>query len=69
MEPAAQLRPADAHAIAESVRAQLIAVALDAWERAGLAGLCHEGRFEFLIGALQRAPLDAGSHGPDHRVA
>lgn len=65
MDPAAQPRPEDAHAIAEAVRAQLIAVALGAWEQAGLAGLCHDGRFECLIGALRRAPLDPDSAEPD----
>lgn len=58
MDPAADGRPEAVRAIAEAVRAQLIAAALDAWEQAGLAGLCHDGRFEFLIGALRRAPLD-----------
>lgn len=63
MDPAADGRPEAVRAIAEAVRAQLIAAALDAWEQAGLAGLCHDGRFEFLIGALRRAPLDP--HPPD----
>jgi len=63
MDPAADGRPEEVRAIAEAVRAQLIAAALDAWEQAGLAGLCHDGRFEFLIGALRRAPLD--THPPD----
>lgn len=63
MDPAADGRPEAVRAIAEAVRAQLIAAALNAWEQAGLAGLCHDGRFEFLIGALRRAPLDP--HAPD----
>ena len=69
MDPAAAHRPEDARAIAEAVRAQLIAAALDAWEQAGLAGLCHDGRFEFLIGALRRAPLDPHPPAADHDTA
>ena len=65
MDPAADGRPEEVRAIAEAVRAQLIAAALDAWEQAGLAGLCHDGRFECLIGALRRAPLDPDSAEPD----
>lgn len=69
MDPAAAHRPEDARAIAEAVRAQLIAAALDAWEQAGLAGLCHDGRFEFLIGALRRAPLALPSEASDRDTA
>lgn len=69
MDPAADGRPEAVRAIAEAVRAQLIEAALDAWEQAGLAGLCHDGRFEFLIGALRRAPLDTHPPAADRDTA
>ena len=69
MDPAADGRPEAVRAIAEAVRAQLIKAALDAWEQAGLAGLCHDGRFEYLIGALRRAPLDTHPPAADRDTA
>ena len=69
MNPAADGQPEAVRAIAEAVRAQLIAAALNAWEQAGLAGLCHDGRFEFLIGALRRAPLDPEPPDADRDTA
>lgn len=57
MDPGAERQPADARAIAQAVRAQLIETATQAWEQAGLAGLCHDGRFEYLMGALRRVRL------------
>ena len=69
MDPAADGQPEEVRAIAEAARAQLIAAALDAWEQAGLAGLCHDGRFEFLIGALRRAPLDPHPPAADRDTA
>lgn len=46
-------------AVAESVRAALIAVALDAYESAGISGLCAEGRWENAVGAMQSLDLGA----------
>jgi hypothetical protein len=45
--------------LAETVRTACIRVALEAYEQAGISGLCHEGRFEAAIGALRR--LDVGA--------
>ena len=43
---------------AEAARAACIREALRAWEDAGISGLCHEGRFEAVIGALRVLDLD-----------
>lgn len=45
--------------LAESVRQACIQAALDAYEDAGIAGLCAEGRWEAAISALQSLDLDA----------
>ena len=39
--------------IAEATQRTLIAVALQAYEEAGLSGLCAEGRWEVAIGAMR----------------
>lgn len=44
--------------IAEAVRSACIAAAGDAWEDAGLQGLCSEGRWEVVIGALRALDLE-----------
>jgi hypothetical protein len=46
-----------ATAVAEAVRRRLLAAALAAWEDAGLAGLCAEGRWECAVSALREADL------------
>ena len=59
--------------IAEAVRAACIAAATDAWEDAGIQGLCGEGRWEVAIGALRNLDLsgltdpadDQGETGSD----
>lgn len=38
---------------AETVKRALLAVALQAYEEAGLSGLCAEGRWEVAIGAMR----------------
>ncbi|MFT5176377.1 MAG: hypothetical protein ACI8W7_004572 [Gammaproteobacteria bacterium] len=43
----------DCHSVAEHVRTACIAQAIRAYEQAGICGLCHEGRFEAAISALQ----------------
>lgn len=45
--------------LAESVRQACIQAALDAYEDAGIAGLCAEGRWEAAISALQSLDLVA----------
>ena len=48
---------------ATAVREACLAVALEAWEDAGMRGLCAEGRWEVAIGAIQsldlRVPVSA----------
>jgi hypothetical protein len=39
--------------IAEATQRALVAVALQAYEEAGLSGLCEEGRWEVAIGAMR----------------
>lgn len=46
-----------APALAERVRQALLTAALEAHEDAGLAGLCAEGRWEAVVGALRGLDL------------
>ena len=43
--------------IAEVVRQACVAAALQAYEDAGLSGLCHEGRWEYAVDAMRGLPL------------
>jgi hypothetical protein len=43
----------------ESVRTACIAAALQAWEDAGIQGLCAEGRWEAAISAIRSLDLTA----------
>jgi hypothetical protein len=43
--------------IAEVVRQACLAAALQAYEDAGLSGLCHEGRWEYAVDAMRGLPL------------
>ncbi len=43
--------------IAETVRAACIAAAQEAYESAGISGLCAEGRWENAVGAMQSLNL------------
>ena len=45
--------------LAERIRTACIAAATDAWEDAGMQGLCGEGRWEVAIGALRTLDLNA----------
>ena len=52
--------------LAEAVRRACVAAALEAWEEAGAAGICAEGRWEAAVGALRSLDVavvasDAGS--------
>jgi hypothetical protein len=49
----------DAHALAERVRAACVEAALQAYEDAGLQGLCAEGRWEVAVGAMRTLDLQA----------
>jgi len=44
-------------ALAEKVRSACLQAALDAYERAGIAGLCGEGRWELAVQAIQTLDL------------
>jgi hypothetical protein len=43
--------------MAEAVRQACLAAALQAYEDAGLNGLCHEGRWECAVDAIRAMPL------------
>ena len=47
------------HAAAEAVRAACLRAALGGYERAGLSGLCEEGRWEMVVDAIQSLDVDA----------
>lgn len=56
----------DNPSLAEAVRQACIEAALAAYEDAGIAGLCAEGRWEAAISALQSLDVNrlAGEHAP-----
>ena len=45
--------------LAEAVRAACVRAALESYERAGLGGLCDEGRWEAAIDAIRSLDIDA----------
>jgi hypothetical protein len=47
----------DRLALAEQIRAACLQAALDAYERAGIAGLCGEGRWELAVQAIRTLDL------------
>jgi hypothetical protein len=47
----------------EAARAACLRGALDAYERAGLGGLCEAGRWEMVVDALQSLDVDAVVRG------
>lgn len=51
------MNPADAAGLAAAVRDACMKAAVDAYEDAGLQGLCAEGRFEAAVGAIERVEL------------
>jgi hypothetical protein len=55
------------HQLAERVRSGCVQAALDAYEDAGLSGLCAEGRWEYAIDVLRHLDLDPllGAELPD----
>jgi hypothetical protein len=44
--------------IAEAIRAACLRAAIEAYEDAGVRGLCQEGRWEAAVGAMQSIDLD-----------
>lgn len=49
----------DQRRLAEAVRDACIQAALEGYEQAGIAGLCHEGAFEVAVDAIRQLDLDA----------
>lgn len=49
--------PRDPAELAETVRRACIRAALDAYEAAGMSGLCEAGRWEAAIDAIRRADV------------
>jgi hypothetical protein len=49
----------DFAAIAEAVRTACIDTAIEAYEDAGIQGLCDEGRWEYTIAAMRRLDLQS----------
>ncbi|MCC6877307.1 MAG: hypothetical protein IT378_23580 [Sandaracinaceae bacterium] len=49
----------DERARAEAIRRACVELLLEAYEDGGLAGLCHEGRFELAVDRLRAAPIEA----------
>ena len=47
------------HRIAEAVREACLNAARQAYENAGISGLCEEGRWECAVGAIQSLDLDS----------
>ena len=45
--------------LAEAVRTACLEAALRAYEEAGISGLCHEGRWEYTVQAIQGIDLVA----------
>lgn len=45
--------------VAETVREACWKAARDAYENAGISGLCEEGRWEVALGAIRSLDLDA----------
>lgn len=54
--------------LAAALRDACARAAIDAYEEAGVQGLCAEGRFEAAIGAIERVTLPAPAAAP-HRLA
>jgi hypothetical protein len=55
----------EAAALAEAVRRRCIEAALEAYESAGLSGLCAEGRWEAAVDAMRRLDLRAAVEPPE----
>ncbi len=48
-----------ARRVAEATRAACLRVALEAYERAGLSGLCEAGRWEMVVDSIQTLDVNA----------
>lgn len=47
------------HRAAEAIRDACLRAARDGYERAGLSGLCEEGRIEMLLDSIRSLDVDA----------
>jgi hypothetical protein len=56
-----------ARRLAESVRDACLRAALEAYENAGVSGLCEEGRWECAVGAIRALDLDMLLGAPARR--
>jgi hypothetical protein len=56
-------------AVVEAIRAACLRTALEAYEDAGLRGLCPEGRWECAVGALRHLDLQSVLEAAEHRPA
>lgn len=54
---------AEVNAAAEAVRAACLRAALDGYERAGLGGLCEEGRWEMVLDSIKSLDVAAVVRG------
>lgn len=61
--------PRDCATVAEAVRTACVDAALQAYEDAGIRGLCDDGRWEYAIAAIRRLDLQALTRLPDASAA
>jgi len=59
----------DMFCLAQAVREACLTAALQAYEDAGLSGLCHEGRWECAVDAIRTLDLQALVRRAHHRPA
>lgn len=52
-------------AVAAAIRDACLAAAKDAYEAAGISGLCAEGRWENALGAVETLDISAALRGVD----
>ncbi|MEO6926673.1 MAG: hypothetical protein ABI129_08375 [Rhodanobacter sp.] len=54
-----QEQETEQHRAADATRAACLRAALEAYERAGLSGLCEAGRWEMVVDSIQSLDVDA----------
>jgi hypothetical protein len=54
-----QANAVESREFAEAIRNACVQAALDGYQNAAIAGLCHEGAWEAAINAIQMLDLDA----------
>lgn len=58
--------PCHSRLVAEAVRKACLEAARDAFEQAGVAGLCAEGREEMALDAIRSLDVEAIAHSVAH---